>query len=390
MTRAIGVGVIGMGWMGTVHSRSYQAVTDRFYDQGLEAELVICADDLDERARKAQTIFKFEQCTTNWREVVENPRVEVVNIAAPNYLHLEMVQAAANAGKHIFCEKPVGRTPEETAAIAQTAHDVGVLSFVGFNYRWAPLVQYTHQLIQEGKLGEITHYRGRFFAMYASNPLSQLSWRFQHDKSGYGVLGDIMSHVADMALMLVGPIERVISHQHTFIDKRPKPVPGRGTHFTVGLPDDPKGEVTNEDYVGTLVEFENGAQGSLEVCRTIYGPKCEMAFEINGTKGALKWNFERMNEMELYLPDETGGHEGFVRIVAGPDHPFHGRFNPGPGVGMSYDDLKAIEAYNFLQSVADGQQRPPGFTEALALAEVQAAMIRSWKSKTWERVGPII
>jgi predicted dehydrogenase len=361
-------------------------VADRFHDTEARARLVICADDVEERALQAQEIFGFGSCTTDWREVIAHPDVQIVNIATPNFLHLEMVREAAAAGKHIFCEKPVGRTPEETAEIARLAQAAGVLTFVGFNYRWAPLVQYAHQLIQAGKLGEISHFRGRFFAMYASDPMSQLSWRFQYDKSGSGVLGDIMSHVVDMALMLAGPVRRVSSHQNTFIKERPLPAPGRGTHFTSGTAGDTTGKVSNEDYVGTLVEFANGAQGTFEVCRVIYGPKCELAFEINGTKGALKWNFERMNEMELYLPDETGGHEGFVRIVAGPDHPFHARFNPGPGVGLGYEDLKVIEAYQFLQSVADGEQRPPGFKEALEVAAVQSAMVRSWESGTWETV----
>ena len=222
-------------------------------------------------------------------------------------------------------------TPEETAEVYHAAKEAGVKSFVGLNYRWAPLVQFARQLIQAGKLGEITHYRGRFFSMYASNPLSQLSWRFLKEESGTGMVGDVMPHVVDMAHFLAGPVERVISNNHIFIKERPLPVPGRGTHFSTGLPDDPKGEVTNEDYVGTLVQFSNDAQGTLEACRAIYGPKCEMAFEINGTKGALKWNFETMNEMDVYLPDETNGHEGFVRILAGPDHPFHERFNPGAG-----------------------------------------------------------
>jgi len=195
--------------------------------------------------------------------------------------------------------------------------------------------------------------------------------------------------VVDMAHFLAGPIERVVGNSHTFITERPLPVSGRGTHFTTGLPDDPKGDVTNEDYAGALVQFANGAQGTLEVCRAIYGPKCEMAFEINGTKGALKWNFETLNEMEVYLPDETGGHEGFVRILAGPDHPFHERFNPGPGVSIGYEDLKTIEAYHFLQSIAEGKQYEPSLAQAYGYATVHAAMIRSWDSATWEEVTPL-
>lgn len=385
----VGVGVIGMGWMGTVHGRSYKAVSDRFYDKGIRARLVICADNVEARAREARERLGFEQCTTDWQAVINHPDVQVVNIASPNFLHKEMALATIAAGKHLFCEKPVGRIPEETAEIYHTAQEAGVLNFVGLNYRWAPLVQYARQLIEEGKLGEITHYRGRFFSMYASNPLSQLSWRFLYEKSGAGILGDVMAHVVDMAHFLAGPIERVVGNKHIFIKERPLPVPGRGTHFTTGLPDDPKGEVTNEDYAGALVQFANGAQGTLEVCRAIYGPKCEMAFEINGTKGALKWNFETMNVIDVYLPDETGGHEGFVRILAGPDHPFHKRFNPGPGIGIGYEELKIIEAYHFLQSIVDGKQSEPGLAQAYEFANVLNAMICSWGSGTWEEVTPL-
>jgi predicted dehydrogenase len=223
--------------------------------------------------------------------------------------------------------------------------------------------------------------------MYASNPLSQLSWRFVAEQAGTGIVGDVMPHVVDMAHFLVGPIERVFSHRHIFIRERPLPVPGRGTHFTLGRPDDPKGAVSTEDYASALVQFANGAQGTLETCRAIYGPKCEMAFEINGTRGALKWNFETMNEMEVYLPDETRGHEGFVRVLAGPDHPFHERFNPGPGIGIGYDDLKTIEAFHFLRSIAEHTQYEPSLQQAYDYARVIAAMIRSWETGSWEQVG---
>lgn len=297
-----------------------------------------------------------------------------------------MARAAAKAGKHIFCEKPVGRTPEETAEIEYAARRAGVLTFVGFNYRWAPMVQHAYGLIQEGKLGQLTHYRGRFFSMYGSDPYALLTWRFNYELSGLGALGDLMPHVVDMAHMLVGPIVRIMSSCHTFIKQRPLPVSGEGTHFSVGKPGDPMGAVTNEDYIGALAQFENGVQGTFEVCRVIYGPKCEMAFELNGTLGALSWNFERMNELELYLPEGSGWHNGYARILASPEHPFQGRFVPGAGIGIGYEDLKVIEAYQFLKSILEGKQGAPGFAEALALANVQAAMIRSWESGTWQPV----
>jgi predicted dehydrogenase len=386
MTHTFGIGIIGMGWMGSAHARAYRNLPDRFYDSGIRPRLVICADEVESRAQQAQEIHGFAEYTTDWRRVIEHPQVQVVNITSPNYLHLEMVRAATAAGKHVFCEKPVGRSPQETAEIEQLARQAGVFSFVGFNYRWAPMVQYAKQLIDEGKLGRLTHYRGRFFSMYGSNPLGLLTWRFKEEQAGLGVLGDIMSHVIDMAHMLCGPIKQVVSNRHTFITERPLPIPGQGTHFSLGQPDDPTGPVENEDYVGALVQFENGVQGSLESCRAIFGPKCEMSFEINGTAGAIRWNFERMNELELYLPNQSLTYDGYTNLIGGPAFPAHGRFNPGDGIGLGYEDLKCIEAYHFLQSIVDGQQREPSFASARALANVQSAMMRSWTSASWETV----
>ena len=385
MARSIGIGVIGMGWMGTVHSRLYKQVANRFRESAVQARLVVCADDVEARGREAQECFGFGQYTTDWKKVIADPDVQVVSIASPNNLHLEIVRAAAKAGKHIFCEKPVGRGPLETAQIEEAARKAGVMTGVGYNYRWAPLVQYACQLMRDGKLGELTHYRGRFLVGYGSNPEGTLSWRFQHETAGTGALGDLMSHVVDMAHMMAGSIKRVTSICKTFITQRPLAIKGQGTHFSTAS-GGPKGDVTNEDYVGALAQFANGAQGSFEVCRVIKGPRCEMAFELNGTKGALKWNFERMNELELHLPDGTDEHDGLVLIQSGPQHPFYAQFYPGPAISMSYEDLKLIEAFQFLRSVADGKQREPGFTEALAVAEAQEAMQRSWESETWEDV----
>jgi predicted dehydrogenase len=385
MVQCIGVGVIGMGWMGQVHSRSYRMIADRFHNEGIRARLVICADDVEARAREAQERFGFERCTTDWKQVVSHPEVQAVNVASPNHLHLEMVRAAAAKGKHIFCEKPVGRNSRETAAIARVAREAGVLSWVGYNYRWAPLVQYARQLIRDGKLGTLTHYRGRFFVDYGSNPDGVLSWRFQRELAGHGTLGDLMSHVADMAHLLAGPMQRVVANRKTFIPSRPLAIPGQGTHFSVN-PDAPRAEVTNEDYVGALVQFACGAQGHLEVCRVVKGPRCEMAFELNGTRGAMKWNFERVNELQLFLPNGTEEHNGPVLIQSGPQHPFYASFYPGPALNMSYEDLKVIETFQFLRSIVEGKQGEPGFAEALAVAEVQDAMERSWASERWEDV----
>jgi predicted dehydrogenase len=388
MPRVIGVGVIGMGWMGEVHSRSYRQIVERFPDCPLHPKLVICADDVEARSSAARVRFGFEKQTTDWRRVIEDPAVEVVNVAAPNNLHLEIVRHAASQGKHIFCEKPVGRNPQETATIEHLARQAGVMTFVGYNYRWAPLVQYGRKLIHDGLLGNLTHYRGRFFAGYASDPRGVLSWRFQQDLAGLGVLGDLMSHVIDMSHFIAGPIQAVVGMRRTFIAERPLATAGQGTHFTVSA-EGPTDKVTNEDYVGTLVEFANGARGTFEACRIIDGPRCQMAFEVHGTRGSLAWDFEQMNELRLFLSEGDSARRGYTRVLSGPEHPYHAHFNPAAGTGLGYDDLKIIEAYEFLKSIADGKLSEPSFSEALAVANVQAAVARSWETRSWEHVQPV-
>ena len=337
----------------------------------------------------AKERFGFDQFTTDWREVANHPDVDVVNITSPNSLHREMVLEAVKAGKHVMCEKPIGLLPEDVAACYRAAQEAGVMSFTGLNYRWVPLVQYAKNLIDTGVLGEITNYYGRFFAMYASDPMGMLSWRFLKEEAGTGVLGDLMPHVADMAHFLAGPITSVISSKETMIKQRPLPVPGRGTHFSKGQPGDPTGEVTNEDYVGTMVKFANGARGTLEISRSIFGPKVENRFEIYGTKGAIKWNFETMDEMEIYLPDGDVGHDGWTRILASPELPFYEQYQPGPANNMSYDDLKVTEAYHFLKSVTGGEQLEPSFKSAYEFAQVHDACMRSWDSGVWEDIREI-
>ena len=380
----LGIGVVGMGWMGDVHSRAYRQLTDRYSDLDVLPELVICADPVDSRTSDAQQRHGFAAATNDWSQVVTHPDVDVVHVTAPNAEHKPILLAAIAAGKHVFCEKPVGCSPTETAEVAEAAAAAGVNSGVGYNYRWAPTVQHARQLIADGKLGEITHYRGRFFVDYASNPNGVLSWRFQREHAGTGTLGDLMSHCVDMAHMLAGPIRQVVSNQHTFISERPLPTPGEGTHFSVAA-GGPKGPVTNEDYVSALARFANGAQGSFEVCRAAFGHFCENVFEVNGTKGRLSWNYERMNELQLHLADNDEL-TGPAHIQAGPEHAGFSRFYPGTGNCMGYEDLKVIETANFVRSILKGERCEPGLKEAWDVAKVHDAMERSWQSGSWEDI----
>lgn len=392
----VGIAVIGFGWMGQAHSRSFLRIPTLFPDRPANPELVICADNVPARGEEAVRSFGFAQSTTDPAEAINHPDVDAVVVAAPNMLHEELCIAAAKAGKHVFCEKPVGGTPEQTARIDRAAREAGIITGVGYNYRWAPLVLYARQLIEQGTLGQITNYRGRFFSMYGSDPLGLLSWRFEHEGAGYGVSSDILSHSMDLAMMLNGPITELVGMAETFIPERPLPKPGEGTHYDRGAPGDPTGPVTNEDYAGCMVRFANGSVGTFESSRAIVGPQSQMAFEIYGTKGSLSWNLETMNEMQIFLardPDDPSDdgviHDGYTTVYAGDRYPYHGAFVPGDANSIGYEDLKVIEDLNFLEAVATGVQHQPGFAEAIDYVSAQAALIRSWESGSWEKVTTV-
>jgi predicted dehydrogenase len=382
--RRIGVGLVGFGWLGQAHSRSLQRIPTLFAQREFDPELVICSDAVPARVDEAVGSFGYARGTTDWRAVMDDPAVDVVFVAAPNMLHLELVEAAAQAGKHVFCEKPVGGTPEQTVRAERVARHAGVTTGVGYNYRWAPLVRYAARLIEDGRLGEITNYRGRFFSTYGSDPLGLLSWRFLVDEGGYGVTSDLLSHSVDLAHMLLGPITRVSGTTATFIAQRPIAMPGQ-SHYGRGAPGDPTGTVTNEDYAGMLCEFAGGARGTFEASRTIVGPESQMAFDAYGTRGAVGWNLERLNELQVYLAEDEL-HTGYRTVFGGDRFPYHGHFVPGSANGIGFEDLVAIEDYEFCRAIAHERPFAPGFGEAVEWVSVQAALLRSAQSGAWEDV----
>ena len=385
--KVLGIGVVGFGWMGMAHSRSAARIASLFPERDFDTQLVICGDNVSERREQAVDGFGFASASSDWESVVDHPDVDVVYVTAPNMVHEEIATAAAKAGKAVFCEKPVGGTPDQTVRIEAAARAAGVITGVGYNYRWAPLVRHAKNLIDSGALGEITNYRGRFFSMYGADPMGLLSWRFLVDEAGYGVSSDILSHSVDLATMLVGPITRVSGTMETFIKDRPLPKAG-GTHYDRGTPGDPTGAVTNEDYAAAMVTFANGARGTFESSRAIIGPESQMAFDIYGTKGALRWNLETMNEMDVFIVDESDtAPRGYTKVYAGDRYPYHGHFVPGDANAIGYEDLKVIENYEFLTAVAKGEQHEPGFAEALDYVSFQSAWLRSCDSGSWEDVS---
>jgi predicted dehydrogenase len=383
MRPEIGIGVIGFGWMGQAHARSYLRIPTLFQERLAEPVLAACADPLPARRELAAGSFGFREVTADWSDVVADPRVDVVVVAAPNMLHVDVVEAACHAGKHVFCEKPVGGTPGQTARAAAAAREAGVITGVGYNYRFAPLVIHGRSLVAEGGVGDVSHFRARFFSMYGSDPLGLLTWRFLDDEGGYGVSSDLLSHAIDLAHALVGPVRRLVGTRATAIAERPLPRLGEATHYGRGAPGDPTGPVTNEDYAAMLVEFDSGATGVFEASRTLVGPESQLAFDLYGTKGALGWSLERLNELQV----STG--DGYTTVFGGDRFPYHGAFVPGNANAIGFEDLVAIEDFEFLHAVARGERHEPGFPEALAVVAVQDALVRSWESGAWQDVVPV-
>lgn len=384
MKKSLGVAVLGLGWMGQVHSRAMLRMPSLFPNRSFTPRLVVCADTEEERRERAVADFGFERAVADWREAVEADDVDVVWVTAPNMLHIPMIEAAAAAGKAVFSEKPIGGKPEQTVVAYEAARAAGVPTAVGYNYLWSPLVLHARELIASGALGEITHYRGRFLSMYGSDEMGLLTWRFLLDQAGYGATSDVLSHSISMAQFLVGDITEVVGMRNTTIPQRPLPT-GAASHYGRGKPDDPKGDVENEDFASMLCWFANGATGTFESSRTTVGPESQNAFEVYGTKGALAWNLEKMNELQYYrLTDDPSS--GYTTIYGGDRFPFHGAFAPGQANPIGLEDLMAIEDYSFLESIATGGDFSPSFREAVKVVSVQQALINSWESRSFEPV----
>ncbi|MGO2633357.1 MAG: Gfo/Idh/MocA family protein [Galactobacter sp.] len=390
--RTIGVGLISVGWMGQLHSRAYSALPVMYPELGIKPRLVVAADTNPERAQYAVDVLGYERGVTDYHEVLADPEVQVVSICAPNFLHAEIGAAAAAAGKAFWIEKPVGRSAGETQAVVDAADAAGVVTAVGFNYRNAPAIEYARKLIAEGKLGRINNVRGAFFADYSAEPNGALSWRFVRNLAGSGVLGDLMGHLADLAHYVVGPIDSVAGITKTVYEERPKLPMGQATHFAV-VEDGEMAPVENEDYAGLLVRFGPdavgaGAVGTLEASRVTVGPRAEYSLEVYGTDGSLRWNFERMNELELAL-GFSGPHVGFTRVMAGADFGDFSHFQPGAGTSMGYDDFKVVEAKKFLLSYIGEDSAHADVHDALAANRVVYAGERAAESRTWVDVEQV-
>ncbi|MFH8799182.1 Gfo/Idh/MocA family protein [Streptomyces sp. NPDC017936] len=385
MVDALGVAVVGFGWMGRVHTQAYARVLHHFPRLTVRPEPVLVADEVPGRAEEAAARYGFAATTRDWREVAADPRVRAVSVTAPNFLHREIGVAMAGAGKHLWIEKPVGLTAGDARAVADAVAEAGVQGAVGFNYRNAPAVEAARELIASGEIGTVTHVRIRLFSDYAAHPDSALTWRYERERGGSGVLGDLASHGADLARFLLGEITSLTADTAVFIPRRARPAGATAGHALA--PGGVLGPVENEDYVSCLLRFASGARGVLEACRVSVGEQNNYGFEVHGTRGAVLWDFRRMNELAVSR-GTTYQDQPVSTVYVGPGAGEFGAFQPGAANAMGYDDLKVIEAYRFLRSIAEGTPYGATLTDAVRSAAALDAMARSARSGTWEDVRP--
>ncbi|GAA2571598.1 Gfo/Idh/MocA family protein [Streptomyces violarus] len=384
MVDTLGVAVIGFGWMGRVHTQAYARVRHHYPRLSLVPELVTVAEEVPGRAEEAAAQFGFASTTRDWREVVADPRIKAVSITAPNFLHREIGVAMAEAGKHIWIEKPVGLTAEDAGAVADAVTKAGVQGAVGFNYRNAPAVEAARELIASGEIGTVTHVRIRLFSDYAAHPEGALTWRYERERGGSGVLGDLASHGTDLARHLLGDITSLTADTAIFLPERARPTGATAGHSRASGGE--LGPVENEDYVSCLLRFASGARGVLEACRVSVGEQNNYGFEVHGTKGAVFWDFRRMNELGISR-GTTYQDQSVTTVYVGPGHGEFAAFQPGAANSMGYDDLKVIEAYRFLRSVAEGTPHGATLTDAVHSAAALDAMARSASSGAWAEVA---
>ncbi len=381
--RTIGVGVIGAGWLGDVHARAWGRLRHHYADLGVTPVFAAVADAVPAARTAAQAKHGFVTAYDDWRDLVADPAVEAISVTAPNSLHREIGVAVAEAGKHLWIEKPVGLEADDARAVADAVAAAGVQGVVGFNYRAVPAVQELRRLVADGAIGRPSHARVQLFSDYAAHPLGLLTWRYSLKQGGHGVLGDLASHAVDLTRFVLGDLATLVAHTEVFIPERPELRPGAATYgHGLGEADAPRGVVENEDFVAALARTRDGVLVTLECSRVAVGEQNHYAIEVHGTRGLVAWDFRVPGELRLSRGDGYAN-QASERLLVGPGAGDFAAFQPGAGIAMSYDDTKVIELAAFVRSILSGRPEGPQLDDAVASAEALDAMVRSAAGEGW-------
>ena len=364
----IGIGIVGGGYMGKAHAVAMAAV-GAVFETALRPRLEMVCATSDASAERYRTAYGFNRATTDWRVLVSDPAVEAVIIASPQSTHREIAEAAFALGKPVLCEKPMGASLDESIAMVAAAEGAGAINMTAFNYIRTPASQYARQLIADGVIGDVTWFRGEHTEDFLADPTAPATWRTTGVANG--TMGDLAPHMLNAALALIGPIKSLIAEVETVHTDRPG------------------GTVTNDDHGQMMCRFENGAMGAMYFSRIATGRKMGYAYEITGTKGAIKFDQEDQNAIWLYQMDGPEAQRGFTKILTGPAHPDYLPFCQGPGHGTGYQDQIIIEAKDFLEAIAAGQNKWPTFRDGMEVNKIVAAALTSSDAKAWVNVTDI-
>ncbi len=386
MPKTLRIGMIGYKFMGKAHSNGWRQVNRFFPDLPAEVELATICGRNAVAVEKARKALGWRKTETDWRKVVNDPAIDVIDINTPNDTHCEIAVAAAKAGKAILCEKPLARSVAEATKMVDAVKKAKVVNMVCHNYRRIPAVALAKQMIENGELGDrIYHYRARYAQEWLANPEFPLVWRLQKNIAGSGTHGDIDAHIIDLGRYLVGELKEVCGLMETFTKQRP--LWEEGTAPPQPTKDGRKGKVTVDDTVTWIGRFKNGAIANLEATRFAWGRKNNITFEINGDKGSLFFDFEDMNRLKYFSVNDADHRRGFTDIIVTDRlaHPYVGNWWP-PGHIIGYEHTFVNTIADFVRAVASGKSVHPTFADGLLNEKVLAAVETSARERKWVAV----
>jgi predicted dehydrogenase len=364
----LGVGLIGSGYMGKCHALAWNSVAPLFGDVE-RPRLVSLAEVTPELADQKGREFGFAKSTSNWSDLLADPEIDVISVAAPNQFHADMAVAALQAGKHVWCEKPMATSLADADRMRAAARKSGKAAVMGYNYIQNPLIRHMKALLDDGAIGAITHLRIEMDEDYMADPAEPFYWKSEA-KSGYGALDDFAVHPLSLLSVLAGlPIEVMADMSKPYAD-RPAQGGGRET-------------VENHDIANVLMRLENGASAVLLANRSAWGRKGRIAVQIFGSNGSILFDQERMNELQIYDRNGRATEHGFRTILTAPHHPLYGKFIPAPGHGLGFNDLKIIECRELLAAIEGKPSYAIDFEAGFAIENVVHAMAQSFAERRW-------
>jgi predicted dehydrogenase len=386
------IGMVGYAFMGAAHSQAWRTV-NRVYELPAQARMVVVCGRDAAKVSAAAARLGWEEATTDWRALVNRDDIDLIDICTPGDSHAEIALAALAAGKHVLCEKPLANTVAEAeamAAAAAAARVDGVRAMCGYNYRRVPAIALAAQLVAAGRIGTLRHVRAVYLQDWIVDPEFPLVWRLRREVAGSGALGDIGAHIIDLIQHVTGQlIAGVSALTETFVTERPLPASSSGLNASSdgNGGESARGRVTVDDAALFLARLDGGAVGTFEATRFATGRKNGLRVEINGSRGSLAFDLERLNELELYEVEANGTEQGFTRIlVTESSHPYMSAWWP-PGHIIGYEHSFTHQARDLIEAIATGADPSPSFEEAAQVQRVLDAVERSAKTGTWTEVG---